>query len=136
MKSCRIIVAICLLLLASRIEKLYAQNNLPVFSEFPNQRLLEDRIILNVLKDSKGFLWIGCTDGTSRYDGYELETFNASLGDSLKLQNNYDFSLFEDSEGRIWIGGHDYISVFDYDPENFTSFWIPRNETATISERN
>lgn len=83
------------------------------------------------IRDSRGFLWIGCTDGLLRFDGYKIREFNATVGDSTQLQNDYINTLFEDSKGNIWILSQEFVSVFDYQSEGFKSFRIPHESFAT-----
>ncbi|MCF6247455.1 MAG: ATP-binding protein, partial [Desulfobacula sp.] len=55
----------------------------------------------SVMQDRDGFIWIGCTNGIVRYDGYETKTYKA--GPNL-LSSSYAPGIFEDDQGLFWIG--------------------------------
>lgn len=50
------------------------------------------------LVDSKGYLWLGTTDGVYRYNGYTLIRYDYNNG----LPNTDVWGLYEDKKGRIW----------------------------------
>ncbi len=55
----------------------------------------------SIVQDRDGFLWIGCSKGIIRYDGYELKSYKAGPG---SLSSNYTPGIFEDDQGLLWIG--------------------------------
>ena len=57
-----------------------------------------------ILKDRKGFMWYGCSDGLWRYDGYQHIVYKHDPKNSNSLSDSFVFSLLEDSRGNIWAG--------------------------------
>ena len=55
----------------------------------------------SIMQDKDGFLWIGCSRGIIRYNGYEKKVFKAGPD---SLSSNYAPGIFEDEEGLLWIG--------------------------------
>lgn len=57
-------------------------------------------MVLSILQDSDGYLWIGTPDGISRFDGLEMEAFGKEdgLGDSVVR------TVLETSDGGLWVG--------------------------------
>lgn len=53
----------------------------------------------DVMKDQKGYIWIGTDAGVVRYDGYRFKTYNNSKG----LFDNTVFKILEDRHGKIWF---------------------------------
>src|SRR5260370_7332452 len=51
------------------------------------------------MQDKKGFIWFATDNGVVRYDGKEMETFQANEG----LTDPVVFRFFEDKKGRIWF---------------------------------
>ncbi len=66
---------------------------------------LRSNSVTSLLVDSRGYLWIGTTQGLNRYDGYEVKTrFPESGHPQLReVFNNPITSIEEDANGRIWI---------------------------------
>lgn len=53
----------------------------------------------DVMKDTKGYMWIGTDAGVVRYDGYRFKTYNSSKG----LLDNTVFKILEDNHGKVWF---------------------------------
>ena len=79
----------------------------------------------DLLKDSRGFLWIANPgEGVTRYDGYDFMVCN--MGSiRTNLRSNFVRTLCEDDFGRIWTGGEmgiDVINIYTLDIEQVSSF--------------
>ena len=59
--------------------------------------------ITKVFLSNKGILWIGTSDGLSRYDGYSFDNFLAYRKQSQGLLNDYIIDIDEDNNNEIWI---------------------------------
>ena len=57
--------------------------------------------VLNILKDSQGYMWIGTTNGLNRY--VKKHQKFTRIGKKQGLFNEVIYSSIEDREGRIWI---------------------------------
>lgn len=66
-----------------------------------------------IIKDKKGFLWVGTENGLCRFDGYTFKIFINIPGDSTSLTNNYINAITEDKTGRIWVGTLDGLNLLD-----------------------
>lgn len=66
-----------------------------------------------MLKDARGYLWIGTNDGLNRYDGYNFLTYRRKKGDSLSLSNNKVYALLEDNQGQLWVGTSIGLNRYD-----------------------
>lgn len=87
---------------------------------------LSNNYISSILKDAKGFIWVGTNNGLNRYDGYDIQIYRSHGEGELKLSNDIITCLYEDSKGNLWIGTlggglncldnsrHD-VSIFAYD---------------------
>nr|MCU0392651.1 hypothetical protein [Thermoflexibacter sp.] len=65
---------------------------------------LSNNAITSLLQDSKGFMWIGTTDGLNKYDGYNFEIYRHQIKNKYSLQSNYIYYLYEDKNQAIWVG--------------------------------
>jgi len=57
-----------------------------------------------ILKDSRGFIWLGTADGANRYDGYEFVVYRHDPDDPGSLPSGTTEVFFEDSQKRLWVG--------------------------------
>ena len=69
-----------------------------------------------IFKDSKGFIWIGTSDGLIRYDGYELKFFRNDPSDSTTIGSGWPKSMAEDKNGNLWIGTFKTQGLSMYNP--------------------
>ncbi|MEO7990690.1 MAG: two-component regulator propeller domain-containing protein, partial [Chryseolinea sp.] len=74
-----------------------------------------------ILKDRKGFLWVGTTSGLNRFDGYTIKVFRKDPNDSTSIHSNGVSKLFETPDGKICVVGSSQISLYDPAKENFSS---------------
>lgn len=66
----------------------------------------------DVCQDSAGFLWLATSGGgLCRFDGYDLLTFSATSGTSLK--SNFVRNVCEDRFHRLWIASEGGLDLLD-----------------------
>jgi len=63
---------------------------------------LSHREVNAILKDKRGFIWVGTRYGLNRFDGY---AFTWYTGEKNGLPFNHIKELAEDGEGNLWIRG-------------------------------
>ena len=75
-----------------------------------------------VLKDSRGYVWIGTQYGLNRFDGFRVRSFYSKTSANKSLRFDFYDDLYEALDGKIWIKqGVNYCifdpstEVFDYD---------------------
>lgn len=105
----------------------YAQQARGGFEHLTMEQGLPSNMVLDMLFDKQGYLWAATDNGLSRYDGYNFVTYKFDPHDSLSLNQDMIFSLFEDDEGSLWIGTVEGgITKFDRENEKFISFRAPQ----------
>lgn len=69
----------------------------------------------DIIRDSKGNLWVGTTDGLARYKDEEenFDVYKNKVYDKNSLVYNDVKSIIEDREGVLWVGTYSGISIFD-----------------------
>lgn len=78
--------------------------------------------ITAILKDSKGFMWIGSRSGLSRYDGYNFVHYRYDANDSTSLSGDYIIGIFEDYSGTLWVASENGLNKFNREKETFRRF--------------
>lgn len=63
-----------------------------------------------VCRDSKGFLWIGTSEGVCRYDAFRFHAFTTKDG----LPGKNVTHIAEDRDGRIWIRTTEGVAYYSY----------------------
>ena len=76
-----------------------------------------------MLKDDKGFLWIGSNNGLKRFDGSIFKEY--APGDSTRgaINTTNIFPFVEDSLHNIWIGTQRGLSRYDSRADTFKNFF-------------
>jgi ligand-binding sensor domain-containing protein len=88
--------------------------------------LSTEAIRTRVVRDNKGFIWIGTVFGLIRYDGYSVNAYRHDPKDPYSISSNIIQSLFVDSKNRLWVGTHDTgLSLYDATHNRFINF-LPR----------
>ena len=103
---------------------LSAQQPLQFVKVLDGESGLADPTINVLLKDKKGFLWIGTDNGLNRYDGTEIKTYLHNDADAHSLPNDHITGLLEDEKGFIWVGttgGLARLNPANGSCENFTN---------------
>ena len=91
-----------------------------------------------MIKDSKGFLWIGSTNPGGELCRFDGATFKKYIPDPQKsgaINSDYIQSFEEDSLHNIWIGTGKGISRYDSKADTFTNF-LPLIDTGSSSTDN
>lgn len=57
-----------------------------------------------MLKDYKGYMWMGTFNGLSRYNGYEFINYVNNPTDNNSLSDNYVRTIFESKSHVLYIG--------------------------------
>jgi len=100
-----------------------AQTPHPGFEHLTMEQGLSAQIVIDMLFDSKGYLWAATENGLDRYDGYSFTTYRFDPRDPHSINQSLTFSLFEDGEGTIWVGtAEGGINKFDRNTEKFINF--------------
>ncbi|WP_242121686.1 hybrid sensor histidine kinase/response regulator transcription factor [Aestuariivivens sediminicola] len=109
-----------------------------IFTDFINTEYinadngLSQSEVTSIIKDKKGFIWIGTRGGLNRYDGNTIKVFRNKIENSNSLINNSIETLFEDSDGYIWIGTKSN-GVSRYNPEFHKFEQLPKVRSETDS---
>ena len=65
---------------------------------------LDARVVVSMLVDRDGFLWVGSREGLFRYDGYDTLAYLPDTTDPDAISDIDIRHIYEDSSGNIWVG--------------------------------
>lgn len=75
--------------------------------------------VLDIIQDSKGYMWFATRNGLNRYDGKNFVVYKNNQKDSLSLSNNHIYCLAEDHNQNLWIGTLSGLNVLDMKTNRF-----------------
>ncbi len=93
------------------------------FETFTTRDGLSSNEIRSLLRDSRGFLWVGTTNGLNRYDGYRFQNFTPNPRAENSLGGEVVMALAESPTGQIWIAHNRGLDI--YDPPRDTFLRVP-----------
>jgi signal transduction histidine kinase/ligand-binding sensor domain-containing protein/AraC-like DNA-binding protein/ActR/RegA family two-component response regulator len=71
------------------------------------------------IKDNKGFIWIGTSDGLIRYDGTYAFRYTHSAEDPTSITHSTINTMVQDKSNRLWIGTAQGLCIYDRELDNF-----------------
>lgn len=98
------------------------------FRRLDTREGLSSSTVNSILRDSKGYVWLGTNYGLNRYDGYRVRTFFSYEKDTTSLRNNRIDEIQEGAHGRLWLKQGMNYSVYDPETEK-----VDRNPARFLS---
>ncbi len=101
------------------------------FEHYTSEDGLSGNCVTALLKDRRGFLWAGTSNGLNRFDGLQFKNYKRTHSYYRKgkdgLLGNYivNRGLTEDPDGFIWVSTNRGLHRFDPLRERFESIPIP-----------
>ncbi|WP_372947215.1 two-component regulator propeller domain-containing protein [Mariniphaga sp.] len=91
------------------------------FDIFTQEDGLPNNQIQCIYQDTRGWIWIGTSQGLSRFDGYSFVNFLPNTDDSTSLKGNLVRVIKEDRKGNLLIGTENGgLNVFNRELERFS----------------
>jgi len=103
---------------------LLAQNINLSFKSLNISKGLSQAAIIQITKDSLGFMWMGSLNGINRYDGNEIVIYR-KINDSTGLWNNRIQNIKLDTHKKLWVATINGINLFNYTENKFIRIHIP-----------
>ncbi len=91
-------------------------GNISFSPVFPRSEYFSDRRAVDLLRDGRGYLWVGTLDGLLLYNGTD---FRCLTRDDLHTGSSAISSIFEDSQGNVWIGTEGGLSMYSIETGTF-----------------
>ncbi|HEY4784685.1 MAG TPA: two-component regulator propeller domain-containing protein [Bacteroidales bacterium] len=109
----------------------WGQSPKPIFQSI--QQGLSNQLIQCILEDSKGFMWIGTTDGLNKFDGSNFVIYENSSSDTNSISHNSINAIIEDRETNIWVGTADGLNLYNRNRDNFINIRIPNIDKICVN---
>ena len=120
----------CLLMLTLLLQAGWLSAQSYEVTRYADDNGLPSRIVLDVIQDSKGFIWVGGNNGLYRFDGQHFIPYLSALKDTIGLRDNKINTLLETSDGNLYIGTPKGLHVM----RSGTINYIPLKADANDSE--
>jgi ligand-binding sensor domain-containing protein/two-component sensor histidine kinase len=93
----------------------FAQDHQLYFEKITTENGLSHNKVNCIIKDTRGFIWLGTDDGLNRYDGNKFTIYRNEPADNNTISGNIITDLLEDNKGIIWIATADGgITKYNY----------------------
>lgn len=137
LKSIIISIVGIIMLINAICFKAYAKDNERIinFKRITIEDGLSQTTAQYIFQDSKGYMWIGTSDGLNRYDGYEFQVYRYKEGDTKSLSGNYISAINEDKYGNIWIGTSRGLNKINKKTQEIKSYF-PGRDDCNLSDYN
>ncbi|WP_281614838.1 two-component regulator propeller domain-containing protein [Flammeovirga sp. SubArs3] len=113
----------------------YSQDK--IFHHINENSGLTNKVVKDLIRDKKGFLWAATQNGLHRYDGYKMKVYRTSSSDpNFALSSNDINVLMEDNQQRLWVGTTTNLHMMNADGESFIKLMdkSPFGEEAFVFE--
>ncbi|MCD8042155.1 MAG: response regulator [Tannerellaceae bacterium] len=94
------------------------------FTHYSSENGLSQNTVMNILEDSKGYMWFATWDGINKFDGYTFKTYNPNDDNPAHFTNNRVDYFYEDTGGYLWILSYDN-RAHRFDPRTETFIKVP-----------
>lgn len=82
-------------------------SNTPIrevtFEKLTSKDGLSQHDVLNIFKDSRGYMWFSTLDGLNKYDGYSYKILRSNAIAGKGITSNMVRKVVEDHDGNIWV---------------------------------
>jgi signal transduction histidine kinase/ligand-binding sensor domain-containing protein/AraC-like DNA-binding protein/ActR/RegA family two-component response regulator len=87
-----------------------------IWRHFTTEDGLSQNTVMDILQDSKGYMWFSTWNGLSRFDGYTFKSYKVRPGDDVYLTSSRTDKIIEDSYGYLWLYAYGK-NVVRFDPD-------------------
>ena len=125
----RLCIMLQLMLVATALTAAVSSPDMK-FKRLDTREGLSNSMVNSIVRDSRGYVWLGTGYGLNRYDGYRVRTFFSYDKDTTTLRNNRIDEIQEGYGGRLWLKQGMNYSVYDPVTEK-----VDRNPTRWLNQQ-
>ncbi|MCG8683749.1 MAG: hypothetical protein MI892_02670, partial [Desulfobacterales bacterium] len=71
--------------------------------------------------DAEGYLWVGTTDGVSRYNGYTFRSYFSDKADSNAIKNDFILDIVQAPGGQLLMLTRNGVELYNPQTDVFTT---------------
>lgn len=75
--------------------------------------------VTDIVRDGRGFLWIGSRFGLNRYDFSGVTNYYSEKSDTSSIPDNSIAGLFVDSRDTVWVAGESGVAYYSRHNDSF-----------------
>ncbi len=83
---------------------------------------LPSSLVSDIVRDRRGFMWIGTAHGVSRYDGHRFHNYTHDRANPTSLPGGVVGQVYEDRRGTVWIVTSEGLSRYDATRDGFVTY--------------
>ncbi len=103
------------------------------FDHYSIENGLSQSVVLDIVQDKTGFLWIATQDGLNRFDGYEFKVFKNNPTDSTTISDNWINAISVGKNNCLWLatesGG---VSRFDLKTQTAENYKAVKGKIGSL----
>lgn len=88
------------------------------FNHITRENGLSNNNVMNMYRDSKGFLWLASINGLNRFDGLNCKIYTP---ENSGIVGTNIFSIVETKEGNLFVGTETGLSFYNREKDTFQS---------------
>ena len=96
---------------------------------------LSQSTVETMYQDSKGYIWIGTSDGLNKYNGYKFKYYKNDKYNKNSLASNYIIDIAEDKDGYIWVATLEGASKINPNTDEIENFFADENNGNLSNKR-
>lgn len=104
-----------------------------MFRHLSTSEGLSNNNVRCILRDDRGFLWVGTESGLNKYDGY---TFRHYYRTNSQLPDDAITDLFEGPDGNVWVSIGSVYSIYNYQTGEFENNYKQKLDSLGIPGKN
>ncbi|HET6559238.1 MAG TPA: two-component regulator propeller domain-containing protein [Prolixibacteraceae bacterium] len=90
------------------------------FDHYTTREGLSNGYINTFLQDSRGFMWVGTSNGLNRFDGISFKSYSFNPKDPGTIPGSSVNAMVEDKLGNMWVMTNNGLCVYDRKKDRFS----------------
>ncbi|VUD42222.1 putative diguanylate cyclase YedQ [Thalassocella blandensis] len=92
--------------------------------------------VRDIVKDEKGFIWIGGENGLARFDGQQVVVYNYDFDNNRSISSNFIWGMILDHDQVLWIATSNGLNRYNATTDDFDRFYTDSAQGLRVSDDN